>query len=145
MINDKVVTGGPGAVDQETLEKAEAAIAKMNEDFLKAAPEEFVKIQKVDTNLKEARVKDRWVFMTRIYRFSLNMKALIESLGCVLVCKLCDKTSGFIRELETVDDAAVRVLQDYIDTMKLALTERLGGKGGAACEEALKRLGVTSD
>lgn len=139
-IKAKVSTGGPGAVDLDALEKAEAVIAGMADNYLEWVEEDLVKIQKASDELKAADPDARKSLIDRVFQIAHDMKGQGGSFNYDLMTILGDGLCRFVEGLETAGPSKLQVIQLYIDTMKLVITNRMSGDGGPEGEKILKGL-----
>ncbi len=142
-LKKKVKIGGPGAVDLEALERAEAVIADMTDTYLEWAAEDLAKIHAAVEELK-AENKDREKALARIFQLSHDMKGQGGSFGYALMTILGGNLCSFIEKLEAAGPAEVEVIQLHIDAMDLVITKHMKGDGGKEGEQLLEGLGLVA-
>ncbi len=142
-LKKKVKTGGPGAVDLDTLERAEAVIADMTDTYLEWAAEDLAKIHQAveDLNAEKMDHKDA---LARIFHLSHDMKGQGGSFGYTLMTILGGKLCKFVEKLEDATAAEVEVIQLHVNTMDLVITKRMKGDGGKEGEQLLEGLGLVA-
>ncbi len=139
----KVRIGGPGAVDLETLKRAEAVIADMTDDYLEWAAEDLAKIHRALEELK-AEKTDRQDALAKIFQLSHDMKGQGGSFDYTLMTILGGNLCKFVEKLEDAESAEVEVIQLHIDAMDLVIAKRVKGNGGKEGEQLLNGLGLVA-
>ena len=135
----KVTKGGSGAVDLDAIERAEAVIAGMSDDYLDWVEDDLVKIQKAYDELKADRdnVKER---MEVVFGIAHDMKGQGGSFNYDLMTILGNDLCRFIEDKKTATNTDVEVIGLYIGSMKVVIAQRMEGDGGAAGAEVLNGL-----
>ncbi|MBT3237993.1 MAG: phosphorelay protein [Rhodospirillaceae bacterium] len=138
-LSAKVSKGGPGAVDLEAIERAEAVIAGMADNYLEWVEEDLVKLQKSYDGLIGDRdnAKER---METIFGIAHDMKGQGGSFNYDLMTILGNDLCRFIEDKETASDVDVEVIGLYVSAMKVVIAQRMEGDGGAAGTEVLNGL-----
>lgn len=138
-LSNKVTEGGPGAVDLEAIERAEAVIADLADSYLDWVEEDLVRLQKSYDDLKGDREnsKER---MEKIFFIAHDMKGQGGSFHYDLITTLGNDLCRFIEPKEDATDKDVEVIGLYVDTMKVVIAKRMEGDGGAAGAEILNGL-----
>ena len=139
----KVKIGGPGAVNPETLKRAEAVIADMTDNYLEWAAEDLAKIHRALEELK-AEKTDRKDALAKIFQLSHDMKGQGGSFDYTLMTILGGNLCKFIENLEDAGSAEVAVIQLHIDAMDLVIAKRVKGDGGKEGEQLLNGLGLVA-
>ncbi len=142
-LKKKVKIGGPGAVDLETLERAEAVIADMTDNYLEWAAEDLAKIHRALEELK-AEKTDRKDALAKIFQLSHDMKGQGGSFDYTLMTIVGGNLCKFIEKLEDAGAAEVEVIQLHIDAMDLVIARRIKGDGGNEGVQLLKGLGLVA-
>lgn len=138
----KVGTGGPGAVDLETLERAEAVIADLTDDYLKWAEEDLDKIEGVVKELSAATDNHKEL-LGRIFQIAHDIKGQGGSFGYEMMTVIGDKLCRFVEKLDVAEPAEVEAISLHVNTMKVVISKRMqgeGGKEGAALFDGLNRI-----
>jgi len=142
-LKKKVKTGGPGAVDLGTLERAEAVIADMTDAYVEWAAKDVAKIHQALENLK-AEKTDRKGALARIFQLSHDMKGQGGSFGYTLMTILGGNLCNFVEKLEDAGSAEIEVIQLHISAMDLVIAKQMKGDGGKEGEQLLKGLGLVA-
>lgn len=130
-LSDKIVKGGPNAVDMDALERAEQVIANMADSYLDWVEEDLKKISAAYDRLAEGggdRAKD----IDKVFGIAHDMKGQGGSFGYELItavgnnlCRLIERFDDSISA--KVQNEAIRI---HIDAMKLIISSRMRGDGG---------------
>ena len=139
----KVKTAGPGAVDLGTLERAEAVIADMTDNYVEWAAKDLAKIYQALENLK-AEKKDRKDTLARIFQLSHDMKGQGGSFGYTLMTILGGNLCNFVEKLEDAGSVEIEVIQLHINAMALVIAKQMKGDGGKEGVQLLKGLGLVA-
>ncbi len=142
-LKEKVKTGGPGAVDLDTLERAEAVIADMTDKYLEWAAQDLAKIHQALEDLK-AEKKDHKDALARIFHLSHDMKGQGGSFGYTLMTILGGNLCNFVEKLEDAGPAEVEVIQLHINTMDLVIAKQMKGDGSKEGEQLLTGLDLVA-
>jgi chemotaxis protein histidine kinase CheA len=142
-LKKKVKTGGPGAVDLDTLNRAEAVITEMTDNYLEWVAEDLAKIHQALEDLK-AEKKDHKDALARIFQLSHDMKGQGGSFGYTLMTILGGNLCHIVEKLEDAGSAEVEVIQLHIDAMDLVIAKQMKGDGGEEGEQLLKGLGLVA-
>jgi len=142
-LKKKVKTGGPGAVDLDTLKRAEAVIADMTDNYVEWAVKDLAKIHQALENLK-AEKKDRKDALSQIFQLSHDMKGQGGSFGYTLMTILGGNLCDFVDKLENAGPAEIEVIQLHINAMGLVIAKEMKGDGGKAGVQLLQGLGLVA-
>ncbi|MCH7692381.1 MAG: phosphorelay protein [Proteobacteria bacterium] len=142
-LKKKVKTGGPGAVDGGTLERAEAVIADMTDNYVEWAAKDLAKIYQALDNLK-AEKKDRKDALALIFQLSHDMKGQGGSFGYTLMTILGGTLCNFVEKLEDAGSVEIEVIQLHINAMALVIAKQMKGDGGKEGVQLLKGLGLVA-
>ncbi len=142
-LKKKVKTGGPGAVDLGTLERAEAVIADMTDNYVEWAAKDLAKIHQALENLK-AEKKDRKDALARIFQLSHDMKGQGGSFGYTLMTIIGGTLCTFVEKLEDAGSAEIEVIQLHINAMDLVIAKQMKDDGGKEGVQLLKGLGLVA-
>ncbi len=131
-LKDKIVTGGPNAVDMEALERAEQVIANMADSYLDWVEEDLKKIASAYDRLVEGG-GDRTKDVDKVFGIAHDMKGQGGSFGYELITAV---GNNLCRLIERFDDSVAPDVQNeairiHIDAMKLIISNRMKGDGGA--------------
>ena len=142
-LKKKVKTGGPGAVDLDTLKRAEAVIADMTDNYVEWAVKDLAKIHQALENLK-AEKKDRKDALSQIFQLSHDMKGQGGSFGYTLMTILGGNLCDFVDKLENAGPAEIEVIQLHINAMGLVIAKEMKGDGGEAGVQLLEGLDLVA-
>ena len=142
-LKKKVKTGGPGAVNLDTLERAEAVIADMTDNYVEWAAKDLAKIYQALDNLK-AEKKDRKDALALIFQLSHDMKGQGGSFGYTLMTILGGTLCNFVEKLEDAGSVEIEVIQLHINAMALVIAKQMKGDGGKEGVQLLKGLGLVA-
>lgn len=143
-LSAKVTKGGPGAVDLAAIERAESVIANMADSYLDWVEEDLVKIQKAQQELK-ANKDDPAVYLNKVFQISHDMKGQGGSFGYDLMTILGNDLCRFLEDKETVSKVDLEVVDLYIGTMQVVISNRMGGDGGPEGNKVLTGLAAVVD
>lgn len=139
-LKTKVKIGGPGAVSPEILERAEAVIANLTENYLEWVKEDFSKITAVFEDLKAGRGNEAEV-LDRIFQIAHDMKGQGGSFGYDLITVVGDKLCRLVEKMKgPLGDADKEVIRLHIDAMRVIIGQRIEGDGGPIGEKLIKGL-----
>lgn len=142
-LKKKVKTGGSGAVDLDTLKRAEAVITDMTDNYVEWAVKDLAKIHQALENLK-AEKKDRKDALSQIFQLSHDMKGQGGSFGYTLMTILGGNLCDFVDKLENAGSAEIEVIQLHINAMGLVIAKEMKGDGGETGAQLLKGLGLVA-
>ena len=142
-LKKKVKTGGPGAVDLDTLNRAEAVIADMTGNYLEWTAQDLAKIHQALEDLK-AEKKDHKDALARIFQLSHDMKGQGGSFGYTLMTILGRTLCTFVEKREDAGPAEVEVIQLHINAMDLVIARQMKGDGGTEGEQLLEGLDLVA-
>ena len=142
-LKKKVKIGGPGAVDLDTLDRAEAVIADMTDNYVEWAAKDLENIHQALEELK-AEKKDQKGTLARIFQLAHDMKGQGGSFGYTLMTILGGTLCNFVENLEAAGSAEVEVIGLHINAMDLVIANEMKGDGGKEGEQLLKGLGLVA-
>ena len=130
-LRSKVKEGGPGAVDLEALERAEAVVAGLANNYLEWVEDDLKVIQERAGAL--AVGADDWEqAVDKVFQTAHDMKGQGGSFGFELItaignnlCRLIDRFDDTVTP--QVQNEAIRI---HIEAMKLVIGSRMKGDGG---------------
>jgi hypothetical protein len=138
-LKDKVGTGGPGAVDPSTLQRAEQVIAGLAENYLEWVEEDLVRLHKAVAALSAATEGGK-AELEAIYQVAHDMKGQGGSFGYQLITVVGNQLCRFIEPLKQAGPNEAAVIKLHADTMSLIIANRIKGDGGEAGEAVLAGL-----
>ncbi len=132
-LKGKIGIGGPGAVDLDALARAEEVIAGLSSNYLEWAEEDLKKLD--DTIAKLAADKDNGkTHLSRIFQISHDIKGQGGSFGYQMMTILGSQLCHFVEELEDARDNDIKAIKLHVDAMKMVISRRMEGDGGAEGE-----------
>lgn len=140
----KVGTGGPGAVDIETLERAEAVIANLADDYIGWVGNDLVKIDGVLEELSVAK-ENRKPILDRIFQIAHDIKGQGGSFGYDIMTVVGDQLCRFVENLEDAGPGEIEAISLHINAMKMVIAKRLKGDGGKEGDQLIKGLTLVID
>ena len=143
-LKSKVGTGGPGAVDLDTLEKAEQVIASMADNYLEWVEADLKKISDAYKALAAA-TGDRKEEIEVVFQISHDMKGQGGSFGFDLVTAIGNELCRMIEKSPRVTDDVVDAVKVHIDAMRLVIQNRMKGDGGANGKAILSGIQQVGD
>ncbi len=135
----KVGVGGPGAVTPDALERADAVIADLADDYLTWAEEDLTNLQAALAKLK-ATEGDNRAEVAAIFQIAHDVKGQGGSFGYQLMTEIGHHLCRFLESLETANPAEIGVIGVHIDALRLVIANKMKGDGGAAGEALYKGL-----
>ena len=140
-LKNKVGVGGPDAVDAETLQKAEQAIANMTGNYLEWVDSDLTKLSTVIEDLLSDDGSARKEKLDAVFFVAHDMKGqggsfnyrLITIIGDGL-CRAIEKMKG---DMISVENEVIKV---HLEAMKLVIAKRMDGDGGKEGEALVAGL-----
>ena len=143
-LNSKVTVGGPGAVDEAMLEKAEQVIQNMSEDYLKWAKDDLARLAKAFAVLKAAgggQDAETAAQLEAIFAVSHDIKGQGGSFDYQLMTIVGNQLCRFIENLGGKADAnAIEVIELHVNALQAVMAHKLKGDGGAIGKKFLTGL-----
>lgn len=142
-LNSKVTVGGPGAVDEATLEKAEQVIQSMSEDYLKWAKGDLARLATAFAVLKKGGggQADTAAQLDAIFSVSHDIKGQGGSFDYQLMTIVGNQLCRFIENLNgKADAAAIEVIELHVHALHAIMGQNLKGDGGAMGKAFLQGL-----
>ncbi|MGB0671252.1 MAG: Hpt domain-containing protein [Rhodospirillales bacterium] len=136
----KVREGGPGAVDMDTLAKAENVIASLSDNYLEWVQEDLVRLSKAVEGLKAAPSDSE--ALDKVFQVAHDMKGQGGSFGYDLITIIGNSLCRFIEGLEGkgVSGGQLEVINIHLQTMKIVIANRMKGDGGSEGIKVLKGI-----
>ena len=142
-LKGKIKEGGPGAVDLETLEKAEQVIAGMTDSYLEWVQDDLIKIERAFGELKKAS-GNRKEQADAIFQVSHDIKGQGGSFGYDLMTVIGNELCRLIERQDDFGDAEIDAIKVHIDAMRLVIQQKMKGDGGAtgqALVDGIRKVG----
>jgi hypothetical protein len=138
-LKNKVKLGGPNAVNPEVLQRAEAVITNMADEYLQWVEKDLVTIQKAFDGLKASPTGAR-EHLERIYQVSHDIKGQGGSFGYQLMTIIGNQLCRFLEHLDSAGPLEIEVVRLHIDAMRLVISRRIKDTGGAVGAQLLAGL-----
>lgn len=126
----KVGIGGPGAVNPETLERAEQVIANLADNYLEWVESDLVKLQEAFANLTSEPMKQR-ENLAAVFEICHDIKGQGGSFGYQLMTTIGHQLCQFLEDRESAGPEEVEAVRLHVDALKLVIAKRMKGDGGA--------------
>jgi hypothetical protein len=143
-LQQKVGTGGPGAVDLEALERAEQVIVGMTDSYLNWVAEDLEKIEVAYKALATAS-GDRQAEMKGVFQVAHDIKGQGGSFGYDLMTAIGNELCRLIEKTENPGSGEIEAINLHIHALKLVIAEDMKGNGGKAGEKMLSGLQQVCD
>jgi len=140
-LKSRVREGGPGSVDLAALERAEAVIADLADSYLEWVEEDLEKIRRAHDALS-ANMDNPAEYVDAVFQIAHDMKGQGGSFGYDLMTILGNDLCRFIEGKQAVTKTDLNVISLYIDTMKIVISKRMSGDGGAEGQKVLAGLAM---
>ncbi len=140
LLKSKVKSGGPGAVDAATLDRAEAAIADMTDQYLDWVEQDLIKIARAYEDLKNTEQDDISEKLQKVFQVAHDIKGQGGSFGYDLMTSVGNYLCRLIEYSEPTNPKLREAVGVHIATLKLIIAQRIKGDGGEAGHQMLKGL-----
>lgn len=139
-LGSKVTIGGPGAVDEATLARAEQVITDMADSYLDWVKEDLIKLQSAFDALKTGGA-DSAAGLDAIFQVAHDIKGQGGSFDYNLMTIIANQLCRFIEGLEGKSGPAeVEVIELHVNALQVVIAQALKGDGGAVGEQLLSGL-----
>lgn len=122
IIKSKVKEGGPGAVDAETLERAETVIVEETELYLELVKEDMKKLHQGVADLKQNLAEPQKP-LEEIFFITHKIKGQAGSFGYDLLTQIADRLCRIIEYLDDVKPKEMKVMELCVLAMHLVLAK----------------------
>lgn len=129
-LKNKVREGGPGAVDLETLERAEKVIADMADSYLEWVQEDLKKLDECYQAMQAAE-PPRTDAAEGLFQVAHDIKGQGGSFGYDLMTVIGNELCRLLERQDSYDSAEMQAIKVHIDAMKLVIQNTMTGDGGA--------------
>lgn len=133
------VTYGPGGVDLDALERAEAVIANLQGNYLTWVQDDLVKLQQF-YDLAKSDEANRPKHVEEIFRVAHDVKGQGGSFDYHLMTAVGNQLCRFIENTSPIGAAELNAIKVHIDAMKLIIAQRMEGDGGKVGENLVSGL-----
>jgi chemotaxis protein histidine kinase CheA len=126
---DKVVKGGPNAVNADVLDRAERIIVDASSDFLGWVKDDLSKLRTALSELTAGGDSAR--ALEQLFDVAHDMKGQGGSFGYDLVTVIADHMCRLLEKLDVQpDDIQIEILQLYVDALHIVIAKGLTADGG---------------
>ncbi|MEX2449996.1 MAG: Hpt domain-containing protein [Rhodospirillales bacterium] len=139
VIKSKVTEGGPGAVDEETLKRAEAVISKEANNYFQLVKEDLSKLRRSMSALK-ADPAEPQPALGEIFSVTHTIKGQAGSFGYDLLTQIADRLCRVIEYLDDIKAKDLQVMELCILAMHLVVSQSIMGTGGSEGRALLEGL-----
>ena len=140
LLKAKVKTGGPGAVDSATLDRAEAAIANLADQYLDWVVQDLDRIGKAYEEYKSAEAEAVPEKLEAIFQVSHDIKGQGGSFGYDMMTSVGNQLCRLIEHVDATNPKLSDAIGVHIETMKLVIAQQIKGNGGKVGEQMLTGL-----
>tara|TARA_B100000214_G_C23655744_1_gene485075 strand:- start:36 stop:551 length:516 start_codon:yes stop_codon:yes gene_type:complete len=138
-VKAKAKIGGPNAVDNKVLERAEAAIEEMSEDYLVWVQKDLADINSAFESLLSEKGSEK-ENLERIFLVAHDMKGQGGTFGFDLITTIADQLCRLVDNKEFPNKNGFDAVRVHIDAMRVVLNKRIKGNGGREGEKVLNGL-----
>lgn len=139
-VNEKVDMSA-GGIDHDTLAQAEAVIAGMADAYLEWVEGDLEKLQDLCSRAQAAEAAERRPLLQEIFSVSHDVKGQGGSFGYDLMTEIGNQLCRYIERLgDEVRDSHMAVVKVHIDAMRVVISRRMSGDGGADGSNLLRGL-----
>lgn len=128
-LKSKVREGGPGAVDLETLERAEKVIASMADSYLEWVQEDLTRLDNCYKAMQEAE-PPRKKAADGLFQVAHDIKGQGGSFGYDLMTVIGNELCRLLERQDSFGSAEMQAIKVHIDAMKLVIQNSMTGDGG---------------
>jgi len=139
LLKSKVKDGGPGAIDASTLERAEAAVAGLTDQYLDWVAKDLDKITAAYSELGSAS-DDLPEKLNGIFQISHDIKGQGGSFGYDLMTVIGNQLCRLIENSKPDNAKLIEGIGVHIDSMKLVIAQNIKGDGGKTGDKILSGL-----
>ena len=132
-LKSKVSVGGPNAIDESVIARAEKVISDMKGSYIEWVAQDFKKVEAAYADLI-AGSGDRKEHLDKIFAVSHDIKGQGGSFGYDLVTQIGNHLCRLIERFgeDNPDEVENDAIKIHIDAMKLVIGQDLSGDGGEA-------------
>jgi len=137
LLKAKVKTGGPGAVDAATLERAEAAVANLTDQYLDWVVQDLDRIGKAYEELESAGEESIPDKLEAVFQISHDIKGQGGSFGYDMMTSVGNQLCRLIEHADSANPKLIEAIGVHVETMKLVIAQQIKGNGGKVGEQML--------
>lgn len=139
VMKSKVKEGGPGAVTEETLERAQSVISQETDAYSKLVKENLKKLLLGVEQLKSSLAEPQEA-LNEIFIVSHNIKGQAGSFGYDILTKIADRLCRIIDYLDSVKPRELKVIDLCVLSMHLVVANSDQGKSSKDNQALLEGL-----
>lgn len=143
-LQEKVGPPQPGGVDLEALERAEAVIANLSDQYLDWVREDLKKMVEAFEQLKASGGGDQEKIKL-IFQISHDVKGQGGSFGYDLMTTVGNSLCRFIENKTALSQSHLNVVKLHIDTLNVIIKQDIQGDGGDMGKKLLTGLTMAAD
>ncbi|MBP5857694.1 Hpt domain-containing protein [Marivibrio halodurans] len=125
----KKKVSGSGGPTPEMLARAEAAIAKMSDDYPEWAGKDVEKLSALVETLSPEQATNTGAARDA-FRLAHDMRGQGGSFGYPLMTRIANSFCRFMEKMETLDAGAIDILSTHVDAMRAVIGHKVSGDGG---------------
>lgn len=133
------VGSGPAKLDPALLERAEAAVQKLEVNYREWVKDDLAEIESTMRKLIAAKGKDADA-LKALYRVVFDTKGQGGSFGFPLLTQVAGSLAEFICDRTELDRFAIEVAAAHVSAMRAVIREDIRDDGGETGEELIKGL-----
>ena len=130
---------GPAKLDNALLERAEAAVQKLEVNYSEWVKDDLAEIEKTLKKLVAAKGKDKDAIKA-LYRVVFDTKGQGGSFGYPLLTEVAGSLASFIRDLDELDSFALEVATAHVSAMRAVIKEQIRDDGGETGTKVVEGL-----
>ena len=138
-VKAKAKIGGPNAVDNEVLRKAETAIEEMCEDYLGWVQKDLADIDTAFDLLVSQKGAER-ENLDQIFLLAHDMKGQGGTFGFNLITTIADQLCRLVDKKDFTNKNGFDAIRVHIDAMRVVISKKIKGHGGKEGERVLNGL-----
>jgi len=139
LLKSKVKDGGPGAIDADTLARAEVAVAGLTDQYLEWVAKDLDKITSAYTELSSPD-GDLATKLDDVFQISHDIKGQGGSFGYDLMTVIGNQLCRLIENSKPENSKLVEGIGVHINSMKLVIAQNIKGDGGKVGDKILSGL-----
>ena len=143
-LQDKVGPPQPGGIDLKALERAEAVISNLSDQYFEWVQGDLKSMQEAYNQLKAQGGADADQ-LKKIFSISHDVKGQGGSFGYDLMTTVGNSLCRFIEGKTSLDAAHMDIVKLHVDTLKLIIAQDIQGDGGAMGQKILTGLTLAAD
>jgi len=143
-LQEKVGPPQPGGLDMAALERAEAVISSLSDQYLDWVKDDLENIQKAYEALQAADGADEEQ-LKKIFQISHDIKGQGGSFGYELMTTVGNSLCRFIEGKDSIELQHLDIVKLHIDTLKAIIKQDIQGDGGDLGKQLLTGLTMAAE